>query len=196
MTEITTELVKQLRDKTGISIMQCQKALVETGGDMEKAIVLLQKKSAEISQKKGDRTLGSGVISSYIHATGTVGTMVELLCETDFVAKNEEFRGLARDIAMHATATNPQFLKREDVDAHANDLATEMFQKEVEGKPEEMKAKILEGKLAAYWAERVLLNQSFIKNPDVTITNLIESATQKFGERIEVSRFVRYSVSN
>ena len=122
--------------------------------------------------------------------------MVELLCETDFVAKNEEFKALARDIAMHATATNPQFLKRDDIDAHANDLATEMFQKEVEGKPEEMKAKILEGKLAAYWAERVLLNQSFIKNPDVTITNLIESATQKFGERIEVSRFVRYSVSN
>lgn len=194
--EITTELVKQLRDKTGVSVMQCKKALEETGGDMEKAIVLLAKKSAEISQKKGDRTLGSGVVSCYIHATGTVGTMVELLCETDFVAKNEEFKALARDIAMHATATNPQFLKKEDIDQHSKDLATEMFQKEVEGKPKEMQEKILDGKLSAYWAERVLLNQSFIKNPDVTITNLLESATQKFGERIEVSRFTRYSVSN
>src|SRR3989338_9763602 len=133
--EITTELVKQLRDKTGISVMQCQKALVETGGDMEKAIVLLQKKSAEIATKKGDRTLGSGVVASYIHATGTVGTMIELLCETDFVAKNEEFKALARDIAMHATATNPQFLKRNDIDQHSNDLATEMLTKEVQDKP-------------------------------------------------------------
>ena len=193
--EITTELVKQLRDKTGISVMQCQKALVETGGDMEKAIVLLQKKSAEIATKKGDRTLGSGVVASYIHATGTVGTMVELLCETDFVAKNEEVKALARDIAMHATATNPQFLKRNDIDQHSNDLATEMLTKEVQDKPKDMQEKILTGKLDSYWAERVLLNQAFIKNPEVTITNLLESAIQKFGERIEVSRFVRYSVS-
>jgi elongation factor Ts len=122
--------------------------------------------------------------------------MIELMCETDFVAKNEEFKKLARDIAMHATATNPQFLKQEDVDQHSKDLATEMFLKEVEGKPEDMKAKILEGKLSAYWSERVLLNQAFIKNPEVTITNLIEGAVQKFGEKIELSRFVRYSVSN
>ncbi len=194
--EITTELVKQLRDKTGISVMQCKKALEEVGGDMEKAIVLLQKKSAGIAGKKGDRTLGSGTIEAYIHSTGAVGTMVELLCETDFVAKNEEFKKLARDIAMHATATNPQFLKTEDIDQHANELATEMLAKELEGKPEDMKAKILEGKLSAYWSERVLLNQAFIKNPEVTVMGLIEQAIQKFGERIELSRFVRYSVSN
>lgn len=193
--EVTTDLVKQLRDKTGISVMQCKKALDEVGGDMEKAIVLLQKKSAGIAGKKGDRTLGAGVVSAYIHSTGTVGTMVELLCETDFVAKNEEFKALARDIAMHAAATNPQFLKIEDIDAHSKELATEMLSKELEGKPEDMKAKILEGKENAYWSERVLLGQAFIKNPDVTITNLIESAIQKFGERIEVSRFVRFSVN-
>ena len=193
--EITTELVKQLRDKTGISVMQCKKALEETGGDMEKAVVLLQKKSAGIGAKKSDRTLGAGVVSAYVHSTGNVGTMVELLCETDFVAKNEEFKTLARDIAMHATATNPQFLKTEDIDEHAQSLATDMLQKELEGKPEDMKAKILEGKLAAYWSERVLLGQPFIKNPEVTITGLIEQAIQKFGERIEVGRFVRYSVS-
>ena len=193
--EITTELVKQLRDKTGISVMQCKKALEEVGGDMEKAIMLLAKKSAEIATKKGGRALGSGVVESYIHATHTVGTMVELLCETDFVAKNDEFKKLARDIAMHVTAANPQFLKTEDIDSHSMALATEMFEKEVVGKPKDIKAKILEGKLSAYWGERVLLNQAFIKNPEVTITNLIEGAIQKFGEKIEISRFVRYSVS-
>lgn len=192
---ITTELVKELRDKTGVSVMQCKKALEETGGDMEKATMVLQKKSADIASKKSERALKAGVVSSYIHSTGTVGTMVELLCETDFVAKNEEFKQLARDIAMHATATNPQFLKMEDIDEHSMDLAKEMFAKEVEGKPEEMKAKILEGKLASYWGERVLLDQAFIKDPETTIKNLVQSAVQKFGENIEISRFVRYSIS-
>ena len=193
--EITTEAVKQLRDKTGVSIMQCKKALEEASGDMEKATVVLLKKSADIAVKKGDRTLGSGVIGAYVHNTGRVGTMVELMCETDFVANNEEFKKLAYDIAMHASATNPQFLKMEDIDEHSNELAKEMFAKEVEGKPEDMKAKILEGKLASYWSERVLLDQPFIKNPDLKIRNLIESAIQKFGEKIELSRFTRYSIS-
>jgi elongation factor Ts len=192
---ITTELVKQLRDRTGISIMQCKKALEETAGDMEKAVMLLAKKSADVASKKGGRTLGAGVVSSYLHSTGNVGTMVELLCETDFVAQNEEFRKLARDIAMHATATNPQFLKKEDIDENAMAMANEMFAKELVGKPVEMHGKILEGKLASYWNERVLLDQPFIKNPEVTILNLIQTATQKFGEKIELSRFVRYSVT-
>ena len=126
--------------------------------------------------------------------------MVELLCETDFVAKGEEFKKLARDIAMQVSATNPQFLKREDIDEHSAGLAEEMLVKEMEadskgaGKPEEIKAKILTGKLDAYWAERVLLEQVFIKNPDLTIRQLIDSAIQKFGEKIELSRFVRYSI--
>ncbi len=192
---ITTELVKELRDKTGVSVMLCKKALEETGGDIEKATMLLAKKSAIDAHKKSGRKLAAGVVASYIHTTGNVGTMVELLCETDFVAKNEEFKTLARDIAMHAAATNPQFLKIEDIDEHSKSLAVEMFAKEVEGKPEDIKAKVLEGKLSSYWNERVLLNQSFIKNPDVTITNLLQSAIQKFGEKIEVSRFVRFSVS-
>lgn len=161
--EITTELVKELRDKTGVSVMQCKKALEEASGDIEKATAILLSKSADIAAKKGDRALNSGVIGTYVHATGSVGTMVELLCETDFVAKNEEFKALARDIAMHTTATNPKYLKAE------------------EATPEE--------------TDSVLLTQAFIKNPDVTIKNLIESATQKFGENIELSRFVRYSIS-
>lgn len=198
---ITTELVKGLRDITGVSIMQCKKALEEVGGDMEKAKMILQKKSADTAMKKSDRTLGAGVVSSYIHSTGNVGTIVELLCETDFVAKNEEFKNLARDIAMHATATNPQFLKLDDIDQHSMDLAKEMFAKEVEeqsaqaNKSDDMKAKIIEGKLGAYWKERVLLDQAFIKNPEMSIKDLIQSATQKFGEKIELSRFVRFSIT-
>jgi elongation factor Ts len=192
--EITTEIVKQLRDKTGVSIMQCKKALEETGGDVEKAVMVLLKKSAGVAEKKQGRTLGAGIIEAYVHNTQKVGVMVELLCETDFVAKGEEFKKLARDIAMHAAATNPQFLKREDIDEKSAEMANEMFAKEVEGKPEEIKTKILTGKLDAYWSERVLLEQAFIKNPELTIRNLIESATQKFGEKIELSRFVRYSI--
>lgn len=193
--EITTDMVKQLRDKTGVSIMQCKKALEETKGDIEKAIMVLQKKSAEIALKKGDRELGSGVVECYIHNTHRVGAMVELLCETDFVSNNDEFKKLARDIAMHISASNPQFLKVEDIDGHSKELAKEMFMKEVSDKPKDMQEKILEGKLASYWKDRVLLDQPFIKNPEVTIKNLIESATQKFGEKIELSNFTRYSIS-
>lgn len=193
--EIKTDLVKQLRDKTGISIMQCRKALEETGGDMEKAIMLLQKKSKDIASKKDDRTLGAGTVASYIHANGSVGCLVELLCETDFVSNNEEFKKLARDIAMHVTAVNPQFLKMEDIDEKSAEMAKEMFVKDTEGKPEDIKAKILEGKLSSYWSERVLLEQPFIKDPEVTIKGLIERAIQKFGEKIELSRFARYSIS-
>ena len=117
--EITTEIVKQLRDKTGVSIMQCKKALEETGGDVEKAVLVLLKKSAGVAEKKQGRTLGAGIVEAYVHNTQKVGVMVELLCETDFVAKGEEFKKLARDIAMHTAATNPQFLKREDIDEHS-----------------------------------------------------------------------------
>lgn len=193
--EITTELIKTLRDKTGVSVMQCKKALEETGGDMEKAIMVLQKKSAEAAVKKNDRTLGAGTVEAYVHSNHSVAAMVELLCETDFVSNNEEFKKLARDIAMHVSATNPQFLRTEDIDDKSKAMAAEMFAKEVEGKPEDLKAKILDGKMSSYWNERVLLEQPFIKNPDMTIRNLIESAVQKFGEKIELSRFARFSIS-
>jgi len=193
--EITTELIKELRDKTGVSVMQCKKALEETDGDMEKAVLVLQKKSKDIANKKSDRTLGAGVVASYIHATNTVGSMLELFCETDFVANNEEFKKLARDIAMHVTATNPQFLKKEDIDEASVAVAKEMFEKDVDSsKPADVRAKILDGKLSAYWGERVLLDQPFVKNPDLTISDLVQSAVQKFGEKMEIGRFIRYSV--
>ncbi|MBX4209589.1 elongation factor Ts [Candidatus Parcubacteria bacterium] len=192
---VTTDLIKELREATGVSVMQCKKALEEAGGDKEKALVILKKKGAEASAKKGDRTLGAGAIQAYIHSTGNVGVMVELSCETDFVAKNPEFKQLAYDIAMHIAAAKPEFNKRENITEADRQVAESVFEKEVEGKPADMKAKILEGKLAAYFAERVLQEQPFIKNPEVTIAGLISSAVQKFGEKIEVTRFTRYESS-
>ncbi len=192
---ISTEQVKALRDQTGISVMQCKKALEETGGDMEKALIVLRKKGGDIAAKKSDRTLGAGVISAYIHGNGSVGAMVELSCETDFVAKNEEFKQMAYDIAMHVAALNPLYLKMDNISAEEKAKAREVFAKEVEGKPEAMKEKIMEGKLSAYFGEKTLLEQSFIKNGELTIRGLVESGTQKFGEKMEIARFTRFSVS-
>lgn len=191
---ITTEQIKELRDNTGLSIMQCKKALEEANGDISKAVILLQKKGAGIAAKKADRNLGAGKVVSYVHSTGNIASMVELLCETDFVAKNAEFGALAYDIAMQIAATNPIYLKMADIPEEKIKEAEEVFAKEVEGKPEEMKAKILEGKTNAYFKEKVLLEQEFIKNPEVTINGLIESFIQKFGERTEIGRFVRFGV--
>ncbi|MEI6480615.1 MAG: elongation factor Ts [bacterium] len=189
---ITTEQVKELRDKTNISVMQCKKALEEAGGDMEKAIIILQKKGSEIAAKKGDRVLGAARIASYIHSSGLVGAMVEIACETDFVSKNEDFGKLAYDIAMHIAAQSPSYLKIEDITDAAKEKVKEVFLPEVEGKPEELKEKILKGKLDAYFKEKVLLEQEFIKNPDLTIAKLLEGAIQKFGEKTEIVRFVRF----
>jgi elongation factor Ts len=191
---ITTEQIKELRDATGISVMQCKKALEEAGGDIEKAKVILRKKSGEIAAKKSDRTFGAGVIQAYIHSTGRVGAIVELVCETDFVSGNEEFKALAREIAMHITASNPKFLTKDDIDEEARNTAKEVFMKEVLEKPKDMQEKILEGKLNTYFSEMVLMNQPFIKNPELTIEGLILNAGQKFGEKIAVARFVRFGV--
>lgn len=192
--EITTELIKSLRDKTGVSVMQCKKALEEAKGDFEKAVVILLSKSKEASLKKGDRVLGAGVVEAYIHSNKSVGAMVELMCETDFVSNNEEFKKLAYDIAMQVAATNPEFLKKEDINESDKEEAKEVFQDEIKGKPEDLQEKILSGKLDSYFNERVLLEQSFIKNPEVKIKNLIEQGVQKFGEKIEITRFNRFSV--
>jgi len=190
---ITTEQVKELRDKTGISVMQCRKALEEAGGDMEKALLLLKKKGADIASKKGDRELGAGAVASYIHSNGAIGAMVLLLSETDFVSKNKEFTDLARDIAMHVSATNPEFIKREEVDEATLARVKEMFVKEVEGKPADLQDKILQGKIDAYFKDKILLEQSFIKNEEQTIADLLSNAIQKFGEKIVVGKFARFS---
>lgn len=177
--------------------MQCKKALEETGGDKEKALLILRKKSAGIAEKKGDRELGAGVVDAYIHSNKTVGTLIELSCETDFVARNDEFIALARDIAMHITATNPAYIEESEITEEVRAKVIEMFKKEVEesGKPADIQEKMMEGKLTTYFAERTLLGQAFIKNPDITIKELIDGGVQKFGEKIAVSRFSRFSVA-
>lgn len=189
---ITTEQVKELRDKTGISVMQCKKALEEAGGDMEKAFIILKKKGADVASKKSDRELGAGAVVSYIHS-GTIGAMVLLQSETDFVSKNPEFVALAHDIAMQVSATNPEYLTRDEVNETEIEKAKEVFKAEVEGKPENLKEQILQGKLDAYFKERILIEQTFIKNDNLTIAQLIETAIQKFGEKIQISKFARFS---
>lgn len=197
---ITTEQIKELRDKTGISVIQCKNALEEADGNIEKAMIILQKKSGAIANKKSGREMKAGVVQAYIHNSKDVGAMITLSCETDFVAKNEEFIALARDIAMHITATNPLFKDRSAITEDNMKTAKEVFVKEIHlsadkagDKPEDMREKILEGKINSYFKDKVLLEQDFIKNPKFTITNLIESAVQKFGEKIEVTEFVRFS---
>ena len=196
---ITTEQIKDLRDRTGISIMQCKKALEETNGDMDKAIIVLGKKSSQIAEKKSDRSLGAGAVQAYIHAGGSVGSMVELLCETDFVSKNEEFKALAYNIAMQVAATNPEFLKKEDISEEDKEKVKEVFAKQMEeekkDQPAELKEKILQGKIDAHFKEKVLLEQMYIKDSSLSINNLIESAVQKFGEKTEVGHFVRFSIN-
>jgi elongation factor Ts len=191
---ISTEQIKELRDITGVSIMQCKKALEEAEGDMDKAKVILSKASAKSASKKADRDLGAGVVSSYIHAGGSVGSMVELLCETDFVSKNEEFIALAREIAMQVAATDPEYITGEEINEEIKAKATEIFAEEAEGKPEEIKTKIIEGKLESYFGEKTLLKQAYIKDTEKTINTLIEEGVQKFGEKIQVGRISRFAI--
>ncbi|HXK38563.1 MAG TPA: elongation factor Ts [Candidatus Paceibacterota bacterium] len=192
--EITTELIKSLRDETGVSIMQCKKALEEAGGDAEKAKIILRKQSSSIASKKSARALGAGVASAYTHAGGGVVGAVVLACETDFVAKNEEFAKLAYNIAMHVAAMNPQFKSREDVREEDIKAAREVFEKEAANLPESSRMKAVEGKVESYVREKALLDQQYVKDASITVRELINSAVQKFGENIELVRFERLSV--
>ncbi|OGG86100.1 hypothetical protein A2392_01410 [Candidatus Kaiserbacteria bacterium RIFOXYB1_FULL_46_14] len=192
--EITSAQIKALRDQTGISVMQCKRALEEAGGDMEKALIVLKQKRKEAADKKSDRALGAGTVGVYIHNTNEVAAMVLLASETDFVSKNEEFVVLAKEIAMHVAAQNPKFLSRDDVGEEAITKAKEVFAEDIKDKPAEMQEKIMEGKLNAYFKEQILLEQPFIKNPDVTIGEMVNGAVQKFGENVSVVEFKRLSV--
>lgn len=192
--EISSADIKALRDKTGISVMQCKKALEEAEGDMDKAQIILKKKRSEAADKKSDREQGAGIIGSYVHNTNEVAALVRLSCETDFVAKNEEFVTLAREIAMHVAAQNPKYINRDQVDEVALQKAKEVFTEEIKDKPAEMQAKILEGKLASYFKEQILMEQPFIKNPDTTIGEMVTGAVQKFGENVTISEISRLAV--
>ena len=191
---IDTETLKELRELTGVSVMQCKKALEEAGGDVEKARIILQKKGGEAAAKKSDRALGAGTIGSYVHSTQEIAALVALACETDFVAKNEEFMSLAREIAMQVAAQNPKYISREEVTEEALQKAREVFAVEVKDKPADIQEKILEGKLNAYFKEQILSEQSFIKDPEKTIGDMISAAVQKFGENIAIAEISRLSI--
>ena len=190
--DISIDTVKELREKTGLSVMQCKKALEESGGDVDKAEVILRKRSSEAADKKSDREIGAGAVGMYLH-DNTIGAMVLLSSETDFVSKNPEFEQLARDLAMQVAATNPQYLSEADIVAEEKDAAFAVFKEEVADKPAEMQEKILQGKMDSYFRDFVLLNQSYIKDESKTVKQLIDQASQKFGERVEVSKFARFS---
>jgi len=192
--EITSAQLKELRNKTGISVMQCKTALEEAGGDMEKAVIILKKKRSEAADKKSDRDLAAGAVGVYTHNTNEVAAMVMLACETDFVSKNEEFIALAKDIAMHVAAINPTYVSKEELPAAAIEKAKEVFAGEVEGKPADMQEKIMEGKLASYFKDQILMEQDFVKNPEVTISEMVSGAVQKFGENVSIAQISRVSV--
>lgn len=190
----TTEEIKALRDETGVSVMQCKKALEEAGGDMEKAKVILRKIAAAGASKKADRELGAGVVGAYTHAGGQVLGAVILACETDFVSRNPEFQQMARDIAMHVAAMQPQFISRDQVKESDLAKAREVFAEEAAQVKEEMRQKAIEGKLEAFIKEKILLDQPYVKDQSITIQQYIDSGVQKFGEKIQVVRMERLSV--
>lgn len=190
----TTEEIKALRDATGVSVMQCKKALEEAGGDMEKAKVILRKISAQVASKKADRELGAGTVAAYTHAGGQVVGVVVLASETDFVSKNEEFSKLAYDIAMHVAAMAPQFVNRDQVKDTDIAAAKEVFMGEVANIPEAKREVALQGKIDSYLKDKVLMDQPFVKDPNVTVGEMVSQAVQKFGEKVEVVQMQRFSV--
>ena len=190
------EKIKKLREKTGAGIVDIKKALTEAEGNEEKAIEILRERGLEKASKKSDRETQEGVVVSYIHSNGRVGAMVKLLCETDFVGRNDEFKTLAQDIAMHITASNPKYLKPEDVSAELVEKEKEIWtaQLKSEGKPEQMLEKIMEGKEKKFREELALLTQPFVKNPEITVRVLVEENIGKIGENIQIGRFSRFEL--
>lgn len=194
--EITAELVKKLREKTGVGLMDCKEALKHAAGDMEKAIEYLREKGLAKLQKRMGRVASEGVIASYIHTGGKVGTMVEVNCETDFVANTKEFQEFAKDIAMQITASSPLYVKREDVPEEAKEKEKNIYRKQAieSGKPEKIIDKIADGKMEKFYQEVCLIEQPFIKNQDITVKELLEELIVKMGEKILVNRFVRFQL--
>jgi len=191
---IDATLVKDLREKTGAGMLDCQKALVQTGGDIGKAIDFLRQKGLANAEKKAGRTTNDGLITSYIHAGNKLGVLLEVNCETDFVAKTDDFQGLARDLAMHIAAAAPQYIKREEIPAEITAKEREIFlaQAKESGKPAAVLDKIVAGRLDKFFAETCLLEQSFVKDPSVTIKDLLGQKIAKLGENISVRRFARF----
>ena len=194
--EVSANMVKELREKTGAGMMDCKKALSETGGDFQKALDYLRQKGLATAAKRAGRVASEGRVGSYIHAGGKIGVMVEVNCETDFVAKTDDFQAFAKDIAMHIAASNPSYIRREEVTADVLEREKEIYRAQARDakKPEKVMEKIVEGKLEKFYSEVCLLEQAFVKDPDITIQDLLNGLVGKLGEKIEIRRFTRYQV--
>lgn len=193
---ITSQMVKELRDKTNAGMMDCKKALSETNGDMEKAVDLLRQKGLAVAQKRADRATSQGVIESYIHAGSKLGVLVEVGCETDFVAKTDAFMAFARDVAMHIAASNPVAVTRDDVPAELVAREREIYRAQAleSGKPENIVEKMITGKIDKFLAEACLMEQKFVKNPDLSVQDLLNELIGKMGENISIKRFARFQI--
>jgi elongation factor Ts len=193
---ISAAMVKELRERTGAGMMECKSALTETNGDMEKAIDLLRARGAAKAAKRAEREAKEGAIGSYVHMNGKIGVLVEVNCETDFVARNDAFQALARDLAMHIAAAAPLALTAEEIPADVVERERGVYREQVkqEGKPEKMWDKIVEGKLNKFYKESTLLEQPFVKDPDKTVKDLITEVAAKTGEKITVRRFARFKL--
>jgi elongation factor Ts len=193
---ITAEMVKTLRDKTGAGMMDCKAALTEANGDLDKAIEILRKKGVASATKRAGRATKEGVVGHYIHMGGKVGVLVEVNCETDFVARTDDFQALAKEIAMHVAAADPRYVSREQVPAAELDKEKDIYRAQFEGsgKPAAVIDKIVDGKLGSFYAQVCLLEQPSVRDPNVTIQQMLQAATAKTGENITVSRFVRFKL--
>jgi elongation factor Ts len=189
-------MVKELRERTGAPMMDCKGALAETGGDAEKAIEVLRKKGLAKAAKKAGRAATDGLVASYIHAGGKIGVLIEVNCETDFVARTDDYQELVKDLAMHIAAAAPSFVRREEVTEEVLETERRVFREQAleEGKPEQILDRIVEGKLKKFYGEAVLLEQPFVKDPDVTVEKLIAEKIGKLGENIQVRRFARFQL--
>jgi elongation factor Ts len=196
MAEISAALVKQLRDKTGAGMMECKAALTEANGNIEEAVTLLRKRGLAQAAKRAGRATAQGLISSYLHLGGKIGVLVEVNCESDFVARTDDFIALCKEIGMHIAAADPKWVRREDVPADAIEKEKTIYraQMEKENKPAHVIDKIIEGKLGSFYSQFVLLDQPSIRDGAVTISQLVAQASAKTGENIQVSRFVRFRV--
>src|SRR5438046_124957 len=192
MTEIDPQLVKKLREKTKAGMTDCKRALVAASGDFAKAEAILRSKGIASASKRASRATKEGIIASYIHQQGKVGVLVEVNCETDFVAKNENFRGFVKDITLHIAAAHPLYVSRGDVPSNLIEAEREIYKAQAKGKPENVAEKIIDGKLDKFYSTVCLLEQGFIKNPDQTIGDLVKAKITELGENIVIRRFTRY----
>lgn len=191
---VSASTVKELREKTGAGMMDCKKALAETDGDMQKAVDYLRKKGLAAAAKKADRTAADGAVGAYVHPGGKIGVLVEINCETDFVARTAEFQSLLKDIAMQVAAANPRFVRREEVSPEELDKEKAIYRQQAleTGKPEKVVDKIVEGKIERFYSEACLNEQSFIKDPDKSVTDIVNDAIARLGENIQIRRFARF----